>query len=269
LDDQPVTVSEAPASAKAEAPLHRAARLTLRFAPAVVVVAVLVALVWSGALKHLSLSELRASRGVLEAHVHAHPLLSLLAYLGVYVVAITLSLPAALILTLSGGFLFGPWLGGVAAALGSSAGATAVFLISRLTVGDALERGVSPRVKALEEGIKKDAFFYLLTLRLIPVTPFWLVNVAAGLLSIRLSTYVLATLIGIFPASMIYAGIGSGLGRMFDRGVQPHLHSLITPELALPLAGLGLLSVLPILYQRFRARRAAKAASVAGAADVQ
>ena len=269
MDDQPAIISRAPSSAKAETRLHRAGRLTLRFAPAAVVVAALIALVWSGALKHLSLGELRASRHVLTAYVHAHPLLSLLAYVGVYIVAVTLSLPAALILTLSGGFLFGPWLGGVAAALGSTLGATAVFLISRLTVGDALERGVSSRVRALEEGIKQDAFFYLLTLRLIPITPFWLVNVAAGLLSIRLRTYVLATILGIFPASMIYAGIGSGLGRMFDRGVQPHLRSLITPELVLPLAGLGLLSILPILYHRFRARRAAKAASVAGVAGVQ
>ena len=234
-------------------------RLALRFAPAVVVVAALIALIWSGALKHLSLSELRASRHLLTHLVHLHPVLSVLAYVGVYIVAITLSLPAALILTLTGGFLFGPWLGGVAAAFGSTLGATAVFLISRLTVGDALERGVSPRVKALEEGIKKDAFFYLLTLRLVPVTPFWLVNVAAGLLSIRLRIYVTATLLGIFPASMIYAGIGSGLGKMFDRGVQPRLHNLITPDLAFPLVALGLLSILPILYQRLRARRAARA----------
>ncbi len=242
---------------------RRLARLTLRFAPAVVVIVALIALGWSGALKHLSLAELGASRHALTGYVRHHPILSLLAYLGVYIGAITLSLPAALILTLSGGFLFGPWLGGVAAALGATAGATAVFAISRLTVGDVLERGANPRIRALEEGIKKDAFFYLLTLRLIPITPFWLVNVAAGLLSIRVSTYVSATLIGIAPVSMIYAGIGSGLGQMFDRGPLPHLHDLIRPELALPLGGLALLSILPIVYQRRRALQSAKTTSVA------
>ncbi len=246
---------------------RRVARLTLRFAPAALVVVAVIALGWSGALKHLSLAELRASRQALTGYVRHHPLLSLMAYLGVYIGAITLSLPAALILTLSGGFLFGPWLGGVAAALGATAGATAVFAISRLTVGDALERGANPRIRALEEGIKKDAFFYLLTLRLIPITPFWLVNVAAGLLSIRVSTYVSATLIGIAPVSMIYAGIGSGLGKMFDRGPLPHMHDLIRPELALPLAGLALLSILPILYQRRRALQSAKTTSVAVDAD--
>jgi len=262
LDEhQPVSSSEASA--------HKTVRLILRFAPAVVLIAALIALVLSGALKHLSLGELQRSRHDLEGYVRAHPVLSVLVYVAVYIAAITLSLPAALVLTVTGGFLFGPWLGGVSACLGASLGATVVFLISRLTVGDALEKGVSPRVKALEEGIKKDAFFYLLTLRLIPVTPFWLVNVAAGLLSIRLSTYVTATVIGIFPASLIYAGIGSGLGKLFDRGVQPHLHNLITPELALPLVALAVLSVLPILYHQYRGRQAAKAASVADPASVQ
>jgi uncharacterized membrane protein YdjX (TVP38/TMEM64 family) len=258
VDDQkPAITSEADRPARRETSVHHALRLILRFAPVAIVIAAVIALVWSGVLKHLSLAELHASRGVLGAYVHAHPVLSVLAYVAIYIVGVALSLPVPLILTLSGGFLFGPWVGGPAALIGSTLGATAIFLISRLTVGDALERGVSPRVRALEEGIKKDAFFYLLTLRLMPVTPFWLVNVAAGLLSIRLSVFVAATVLGAFPATMIYSGIGAGLGRTFDRGGPPSLHSLITPELALPLAGLALLSVLPIVYHQFRARRAA------------
>jgi uncharacterized membrane protein YdjX (TVP38/TMEM64 family) len=268
-DPQPVSISKAQIPAKAETPLHRKVHLVLRFTPVAVVVAVVALLIHSGVLSHLSLRELRASRGMLEGYVHAHPVLSLLAYAGVYVAGVTLSLPVPLIFTLTGGFLFGPWVGGAVAAVSCSTGGAAAFLISRLTVGDALERGAGPHMRAIEEGIKQDAFFYLLTLRLIPVTPFWLVNVAAGLLSIRLSTFFIATVLGIFPASMIYAGIGSGLGRLFDSGVQPHLSALITPQIAVPLVGLALLSVLPILYHQFRARRAAVAASVAGGPGVQ
>jgi uncharacterized membrane protein YdjX (TVP38/TMEM64 family) len=260
LDDQPP---------KAETPLHRKLHLVLRFTPVAIVVVIVALLIHSGVLHHLSLRELRASRGMLEGYVHAHPVLSLLAYAGIYIAGVTLSLPVPLMFTLTGGFLFGPWVGGAIAALSCSTGGAAAFLISRLTVGDALERGAGPHMRAIEEGIKQDAFFYLLTLRLIPVTPFWLVNVAAGLLSIRLSTFFIATVLGIFPASMIYAGIGSGLGRLFDSGVQPHLSALITPQIALPLVGLALLSVLPILYHQFRARRAAEAAAVAGGPGVQ
>ncbi|MEI9890419.1 MAG: VTT domain-containing protein, partial [Caulobacteraceae bacterium] len=159
--------------------------------------------------------------------------------------------------------------GSVAATIGVTLGGCIAFLVARLAVGDSLEKGVGPRIRALEEGFKKDAFFYLMTLRLLPVMPFWVVNVAAGLLSIRLSTFFLATLVGIFPVGVVYAGLGSGLGRMFDRGLRPDLHSLITPELILPLAGLAVLSVLPILYHQWRGRRAAAAAFVADDAGVQ
>jgi uncharacterized membrane protein YdjX (TVP38/TMEM64 family) len=171
------------------------------------------------------------------------------------VTTVALSLPTALILTLTGGFLFGTWLGGSVAAVSCTTGATIIFLVSRLTVGDAVEGRIGPRVRALAEEIKKDAFFYLLTLRLIPVMPFWLTNVAAALISIRTSTFATATLIGIFPVAVIYAGVGAGLGSLFDSGRPLSTHTLITPQVILPLAGLAVLSVLPVVYQRWRGRR--------------
>jgi len=187
--------------------------------------------------------------------VRAHPLVSVLAYVAIYGLGVALSLPIALLLTLTGGFLFGTWIGGLAAAVACTGGASVVFLISRLTVGDALESRIGPRVRALAEEIRKDAFFYLLTLRLIPVTPFWLANVAAGLIAIPILTFVAATFIGILPPAIIYAGVGAGLEGLFAAGATPSLRALITPRIALPLAGLAVLSILPILYQRWRNRR--------------
>ena len=107
-------------------------------------------------------------------------------------------------------------------------------------------------MRALAEEIKKDAFFYILTLRLIPVTPFWLTNVAAGLIAIPVATFAAATLIGIWPVAVIYAGVGAGLDALFVSGRALSLHALITPRILLPLIGLAVLSVLPILYQRRR-----------------
>ena len=260
-DQQQAIVSEVELTAPAETPGRRAVRLALRFGPVALVVLAVAGLAWSGLLGHLSLDQLRASRGTLLYYVHAHPLLSLGAYFAVYVLSVALSLPAALVLTLTGGFLFGPWLGGGVASCASTLGATIVFAISRLTVGDALERRASPRVRAIEEGIKHDAFFYILTLRLIPVTPFWLVNVAAGLIAIRPTVFVVATLIGIVPVTVVYAGVGSGLGRTFDKGRAINLHTLVTPEIALPLAGLAVLSILPLIFQHVRNRRAASGTS--------
>ena len=256
MDDQnPDLISEIELTGLEQTPERRRLRLILRFGPIVLLLVVVAILLRSGLLGRLSLDGLRESRGELLAFVHAHPLESLLVYIVVYVTAVALSLPSALILTLTGGFLFGPWLGGSTAAVGCTLGATVVFLIARLTAGDAMEARTGPRVRALADEIKKDAFFYLLTLRLIPVMPFWLTNVAAGLIAIRASTFFTATLIGIWPVAVIYAGVGSGLGSLFDSGQPLSVHSLITPKVLLPLAGLAVLSVLPILYQRRRSRR--------------
>ena len=252
---QEALATEIELTALAQTPGRRAVRLALRFGPAALAILIVVLVVRSGLLGKLSLDTLASSRATLLAFVHAHPLESLLAYVAIYCGCVALSLPAALLLTLAGGFLFGPWLGGVAAAFSCTVGAVVVFLISRLTVGDAVESRTGPRVRALAEDIRKDAFFYLLTLRLIPITPFWLANVAAGLIAIPLRTFVAATFIGILPTALVYAGVGSGLEALFESGRSPTLHALITPRIALPLAGLAALSILPIFYQRRRVRR--------------
>ena len=248
-------VTEIELTGLAQTPERSRLRTILRFGPALLVLLVIAVLLRSGLVGRLSIEGLKASRGALLAFVHAHPAESLLVYVAIYVATVALSLPTALILTLTGGFLFGPWLGGTAGAVSCTLGAVIIFLISRLTVGDAVEAKTGPRVRALAEEIKKDAFFYILTLRLIPVMPFWLTNVAAGLIAIRTTTFAAATLIGIWPVSVIYAGVGSGLGSLFESGQPLSVHALITPKVLLPLAGLAVLSVLPIVYQRWRGRR--------------
>jgi uncharacterized membrane protein YdjX (TVP38/TMEM64 family) len=232
-----------------------ALRLLTRFGPAVLLVAGLGAVIASGALNHLSLHELRGSRFALHAFVKTHPVQAALAYLAVYLAVVSLSLPGALIMTLSGGFLFGPWLGGLLADFGCSLGGVVVFAVCRLTVGDSLDRRLSPRIKAFEAGFRKDAFLYLLTLRLIPVTPFWLVNLAAGLLGAPARPFIAATVLGILPASLIYASLGSGLDGMFDRGEHLSAQLFLSPHIVLPLIALALLSVLPIVHHWRRGRR--------------
>ena len=223
VDDSKDLAAEIELTALAQTPGRRALRLALRFGPALLIVIAVILIVRSGLLGRLSLEGLKSSRGTLLAFVHAHPLESLGLYAAVYVATVALSLPTALILTLTGGFLFGVWLGGATAAVGCTLGAVVVFLVSRLTAGDAVETRTGPRVRALAEEIKKDAFLYLLTLRLIPVMPFWLTNVAAGLIAIRVSTFAAATLIGILPVAMIYAGQGQDQGGGQGQGDGGHI----------------------------------------------
>ena len=231
--------------------------LLIRFGPLLLVAAVIAAVFATGFSDHFTLHELKARHRALYALVQAHPFLGVAAYVALYAVMVGLSLPVALVMTLTGGFLFGPWIGGAAAAVGATLGACVIFLICRTAVGDSLRERGGAKLAKIEDGVRKDAFLYVLSLRLLPVVPFWLVNLGAGLVRIRLRTFFLATLIGILPLSLVYAGLGSGLGKMFRRGVTPKLDVVLEPQILLPLVGMGLLSLAPIVFRLIRRRGAA------------
>ncbi len=153
--------------------------------------------------------------------------------------------------TLVGGFLFGPWLGAVYSLTGATLGATTVFLASRTGLGGLGEQAM-PRIRRLMAGFREDAFNYLLVLRLIPVVPFWAVNLAAGIVGMRLTSFAVATFIGMIPAAFIYAGVGNGLGMLLATGQKPEMHLIFRPDILLPLIGLAVLALVPVAYKRWR-----------------
>ncbi len=223
-----------------------------RFGPLILVALAVAAVIASGLGDHLSLAELKARRDQLQGFVALHPVLSFGLYILIYIAVVSLSLPGALVMTLSGGFLFGPWLGAAAASSGASLGAAVIFLVCRTAVGDSLRGKAGSTISRIEEGVRRDAFSYILTLRLIPVMPFWLVNLAAGFVNIPLRTFLAATVLGILPGSLVYSGLGAGLGEVFASGQEPNLRVIFEPHVLLPLVGLGLLSLLPVVLRRFR-----------------
>ena len=204
-----------------------------QFAPLILILAVLIAAVVSGATGYLSLDSLRTHAATLQAYAAVHPVLSIGLFILVYVVCTAASVPGASLLTLAGGFIFGPWIGGAATVVGATLGS-----------GGALAR--------ISEGVRQNAFSAILSLRLIPAVPFWLLNVGAGIADAPLGAYALATFLGIMPATFIYSGIGHGLGRVFEAGGTPDLSVLYQPHVLVPLVGLGLLSLAPILVRRLR-----------------
>jgi len=227
-------------------------RLVRRFGPALLILAAVIAAFASGLTRHLSLHELAHRRQALEAAVHAQPWLSLAVYVGVYTLVVAFSLPAALVMTLTGGLLFGAWLGGGAAAFSCTVGATIVFLVCRAAAGDFIRQRAGPTAARIEQGLRRDAFSYIVFLRLLPVAPFWLINLALGLIDIPLGVFVTASLVGILPVSLIIAGLGAGLDSVLRRGGRIGPHVLLEPHFILPLAGLAILSLAPILYRRLR-----------------
>jgi uncharacterized membrane protein YdjX (TVP38/TMEM64 family) len=231
-------------------------RSGLRWLPLVGIAALLVALIASGALRRLSLADLAAHHEQLMRFVGAHPLASLAVYIALFVALIVACAPGPSVMSIAGGFMFGPFLGGAAALLSVTAGSTIVFLACRTAFRDWAARRAGPTIARIEAGFSRDAFAYLLAMRLMPVAPVALVNLAAGLARLRLPTFVLATLAGSIPGAFIFAGLGSGLGRLFHRHERPDLHLLARPDIALPLMGLALLSLLPAVVRLWRGRQA-------------
>jgi uncharacterized membrane protein YdjX (TVP38/TMEM64 family) len=201
--------------------------------------------------RHLTLAALKANKDALRAYTDAHYLISVFAFIVAYCVQTALSLPGAVIFTLTGGFLFGTALGTLYVNIGATSGAVLAFLTARYLFRNAVERRFGEKLIAIQRGFSQDAFNYLLTLRLIPLFPFFLVNLAAGLTRIRVSTYTAATAIGIIPASIVYANAGSQLGRIES------LKDIASPQVLGALALLGLLSLVPVVYQRLRRRSGA------------
>jgi uncharacterized membrane protein YdjX (TVP38/TMEM64 family) len=231
---------------------QRSLALLKRFGPAVLVVAAVVAAFASGITHHLSVHELRERRELIIAMDQAHPVLSVLAYVGIYTLVIALSLPAALPMTVAGGLFFGPWIGGLAAAIGVTLGGAIVYVVSRTAAGDVLRRFAGPRVAEIEDGVRRDAFFYIMMLRLLPIMPFGLTTLALGFLEIPLLTFVAATFIGIVPLSFIYARLGWGLNAAFASHQRLNLHSLLQPPILIALGALALLSLSPVIIRQLR-----------------
>ena len=154
--------------------------------------------------------------------------------------------------TLLGGLLFGPLLGAMLAVGSSSLGAVLLFLLVRSALAPAFARRAAPFLERVRPGLQRDGFRYLLALRLIPAVPFWLLNLAPGLVGMKLLPYAAATVIGVVPIVVVLAFIGAGLGGVLASGATPNLAVLHSPAVLLPLLGLATIVLLPVAWRHFR-----------------
>jgi uncharacterized membrane protein YdjX (TVP38/TMEM64 family) len=139
--------------------------------------------------------------------------------------------------------------------IGATAGAIAIFLIAKTSLGDGLRRRAGPWVKRMQAGFNENALSYLLVLRLIPVFPFWIVNIVPAFLGVGLRDYALATFFGIMPGGFVYASVGNGLEAVIEAGGEPDLGIILEPAILLPILGLAALALLPVAYRKLKGRR--------------
>jgi uncharacterized membrane protein YdjX (TVP38/TMEM64 family) len=235
-------------------------RVTLaRLIPLLVLGAGLVAFFALGLNKFLTLDLLKENREVLKTWVHDHKTQAVLLFIVAYIVVAAFSLPLGALLSVAGGFLFGSVFGAVWIVIGATIGSTILFLVAKTALGEPLRLRFAAQIKRMEDGFRANAFSYLLLLRLVPLFPFWLVNLAPAFLGVSAVTFVVTTFIGIIPGSFVFASIGNGLNALFEAGEEPDL-SLIAllsrPDFYIPIIGLVILSLIPIAYRALAKKRA-------------
>ena len=227
-----------------------------RWLPLVILAAGLVAFFAFGLNDYVSFEQLARHREALKAWVSEYGLLAALIAGLAYAVMTAFSIPGGALATIVVGFLFGLYAGSVIVVIGATVGATAVFLAARTALGDSLRAKAGKAVRRMEEGFREDAFSYLLFLRLVPVFPFWLVNLVPAFLGVPLRTYVLATVLGIIPGTVVYVSVGNGLGAVFDAGETPDLGIIFRWNILLPIVGLSVLALVPVVYKKLKRRKA-------------
>ncbi len=206
---------------------------------------------------YLSFETLRENRESLISFRDTNYLLTVLAFMAVYIVIVAFSLPGATIATLTGGFLFSTFPGVLFNVVAATIGATLIFLAAKWGLGERLAARLEAsegKVKRLKDGIDDNQWSVLFLMRLVPAVPFFVANLVPALVGVPLSRFVITTFLGIIPGAVVYTSVGAGLGEVFERGETPDLGIIFEPHILLPILGLCALAALPIALKFFRKR---------------
>ena len=211
-----------------------------------------------GGIDYFSIESLRSHKLVLTQFVDKQYFFSAMLFVLIYAIAAAFSLPGAAVLTLTGGYLYGVLIGAVFSVTAATIGACVLFFAARTAFHDFLKLRVGSALGKMREGFQKNSFSYLLFLRLVPVFPFFLVNLVPAFLHVRFRTYFFASFIGMLPGAIAFSLIGAGLDKVFERKGTINISSLMTSELLFGLIGLGTLSLSPAFYKWIRKMNAGK-----------
>lgn len=196
--------------------------------------------------QYLTLASLKTNHQLLLTVYAEHALLMVAAFMAIYIIQTALALPGAVILSLSAGAIFGPLMGTIYAVSAASVGATLSFLITRYLLRDSVVNRFGSKLESINQELETRGLNYLLFLRLVPVFPFFLINLAAGLTRLPLRTFILGTFIGIIPGGFVYVNAGASLASI------NRLSDIASPRVLGSFALLGLFALIPALYAKFK-----------------
>jgi uncharacterized membrane protein YdjX (TVP38/TMEM64 family) len=187
--------------------------------------------------RFVSLSYIRASQEKFQVLATEHPLIVIASYMTAYILITSLSLPGAAVLTLLGGALFGLWIGTLVVSFASTIGATLACFVSRFVLRDWVQQKLGDKIKTVNEGVEREGAFYLFTLRLIPIFPFWAINLLMGLTRMPLRTFYWVSQVGMLAGTFVYVNAGKELSKI------DALSDILSPSLILSFVLLGILPI--------------------------
>lgn len=204
---------------------------------------------------YLSFQSLKEHRNVLLVLVETYPVLAPLFYIVFYAVSTALSVPGGIFLSLFGGFLFPQPFSTIYVVLGATLGAIILFLAASTAIGETLKHRAGPLLQKMRAGFQEDAAHYLLFLRLVPIFPFWMVNLAPAFFGVSLITFAWTTFFGIIPGAFVFTQAGVGLGAILDSGETLSVETIFNNQIKIALVALGLFALLPVVIKKLRKRK--------------
>lgn len=213
-----------------------------------VFILIIILLSYFGIADLLTLENIQSQKEFLTNFAQNNYLLFVLIFILIYLLVVTFQVPGAAVMTLTGGAIFGPWMGTLWINIGAATGALLAFLMARYLFQDAFNKKFGERLKEFNKGVAENGFNYILFLRLMPLFPFFLINLLAGLTKLKTRDYYLATVIGIIPGSFVYCNVGSALWQINS------IKDIVSGQILLAFGLLGVLALIPVIYKKFKRR---------------
>ena len=223
-----------------------------KLTPLLLLILGLIAAIYFDLGRYVDFRILQTHQDIVNGFIADMPVRAALVFLALYALSTAFSLPFGAIITISGGWLFGVWIGGSLTIIGATIGASTLFFATRYALREVMVARAGARLQQFEAGFNRHSISYLMAMRLIPIFPFFLVNFLPALIGVKFRTYALTTLIGIAPGTFVYAGLGNGISYVLSADEPLNTSVIFSPLVFLPLCGLGFLSLLPVMWNKVK-----------------
>jgi len=226
-----------------------------RFIPIFIILTLMAIAYFIGLHEYFTFEKLKEHRQTVQSIVANYPILAPVVFVVAYMISTALSIPGGIFLSIFGGFLFPQPFSTIYVVIGATLGAIIIFLAAKTALGDFLKDKAGPLLQKMRKGFQEDAVNYLFFLRLVPIFPFWMVNLAPAFFGVSLFTFAWTTFVGIIPGAFVFTQAGVGLGAILDSGDTLTIDAIFNTQVKIALIALGIFALLPVVIKKLRKKR--------------